>query len=105
MISKSNKLKICTILGVDIIQLDTQLAAYSDYIDSETETAIAAEIARWDAGAGTDFVSLEPKESNKGVRTSASLEKDDIRQNLAVLLMASDWASASGSIQFEIERG
>lgn len=103
------KISICKILGVNGMDLDVRLSYYATYITAAVETAVIAEIARWTAGAGTDFVAVEPKEKNFGARIDPELEKTDIRKNLGLMLYCSDLIGSSnggGSLDsFEVERG
>ena len=92
----TEKVSIATITGVSTIQLDTVLAAYADHISAEAETAVRAEIARWETSGGK-FTSIEPTESNKGVRVNASLAKEDIRKNIANLLFLTDYVGTSSA--------
>lgn len=82
--------KIVIITGVDRITLDYYLANYSTYITAEVEADVRTELERWAAGAGSEFTSIEPRESNRGVRINADAEKRDIRNNIANLLFLTD---------------
>lgn len=96
--TESQKLSICKIVGIDIINLQERLNYYVAYITAEVETQVAAELARWDT-AGTQFVRLRAKESNKGVETSSDDAKNDIRKNIATLLFLADYINAVSAAQ------
>lgn len=100
------KISIANIVGIDLINLDERLDYYTPtWITPEVETAVQAEIARWST-AGGEFTSIEPKESNKGVRVDSGLEKNDIRRNIANLLFLTDYlGAAAGSSQGVLVRG
>lgn len=62
---------------------------------ADLETDIRAEMVRWtDTGASTT-ISIEPKESNFGVRMTSGANKDDVRTNIAVLL---EWPYSIGAV-------
>ena len=92
-LTESEKLKCAQILGVDYIEVNDQVFNLGDaWITASVETEIRAQIARWDAGVGTDFVSVEPNTANFGARINPELEKADIRRNIANLLYLRDYA-------------
>ena len=77
---------ISKILGITPTLLDAQITALGATLTAAKETAILTEVTRWNTGIGTENVSLEPKESNKGVRTNPGADKADIRRNIQLLL-------------------
>lgn len=100
-LTEANKLKLAQILGVDYIMVNDQIYNLgSTYITAEVESMLLAEIDRWDAGAGNDFVSVEPNTANYGARIDPSLEKADIRKNIANLLYLTDLVGGTGQIAF-----
>lgn len=102
-----NKLKICRILQITGLKFDQIIIRWGHLITAQIETDVVAEIARWEAGAGTDFTSVEPGVKNFGASIDPELERDDIRKNIATMLFVPELASAAGaaSESFEIERG
>jgi hypothetical protein len=82
--------QIVMITGVDRITLDQYLADYATYITATVEDDVRTQIQRWEAGAGTEFTSIEPRESNQGVRINSEAEKRDIRNNIANLLFLTE---------------
>lgn len=86
-LTESQKLKLAQILGVDYIEVNDQVFNLgSAWITAEVETQLQAQIDRWDAGVGTNFVKVEPNATNKGVSIDPEREKSDIRKNIANLL-------------------
>lgn len=97
--TEAEKLKIAKILGTDYIEVNDQIFNLgTDWITAEVETQVRAEITRWDAGIGTDFVSIEPNTANYGARIDPNLEKDDIRSNIANLLYLTDYVKRSSGV-------
>lgn len=88
-------LSIVKITGVDAITLQNVLDYYATDITSNVETAVIAEILRWDAGAGADFVSVEPNLKNFGARIEPERAKNDIRKNIANMLFLTTAGVAS----------
>jgi hypothetical protein len=93
--------KIAKILGVTKRTINAQISALGADLTAQDETDIAAELARWDAGAGTNYVSFAPTESNRGFTKKASSEQSDIRRNLRILLDfdAPPYSSGIGTIK------
>lgn len=90
-LTESEKLKCAQILGVDYIKVNDQIFNLGDeWITPSVETEVRAQIARWDAGAGSNFVSVEPNTANFGARIDPELEKADIKRNIANLLYLTD---------------
>lgn len=102
--TESELVSIVKIVGIGRIDLNQALATYDSYISSEVESAVRNEIVRWD-DAGENFTSIEPKESNKGVRIDAGSAKTDIRENLVNLLFLSDYVVNVSSAQGVLIRG
>lgn len=91
--TSAQKNKICKILRIELPILENQLSLETEDITAQTETDVIAELTRWDAGAGTSFVKVHPCERNYGVETNSEKEKDDIRQNIATLLLLTDYVN------------
>lgn len=86
MFTDDEELDIVKILGTTPSLLDAQLTSLGvDHI-TRVEEAVREELAIWDAGAGTKFTKLHPRESNKGVETFPEEAKADVRKNVARLL-------------------
>lgn len=83
--TEPQKLDIGNILGITQLILNQQLLTYAEYITSDVETAVAAELTRWSTAGGT-FTKFTPTESNKGFNLNANDAKADIRKNIALLL-------------------
>lgn len=98
------KLKIGRILGMTNIQLQAWLDFNSTNITTQVETDVATELTRWTT-AGVKFVSVEPRESNRGGRISPGAEKNDIRKNIAINLGLNDLAMSLASGQISLMRG
>ena len=97
--TETEKLKIAKILGTNYVEVNDQIFNLGEtWITATVETQVRAEITRWDAGAGTDFVSVEPNAANYGARIDPELEKEDIRRNIANLLYMSDYNKTSGQV-------
>lgn len=96
-LTEANKLDLAKILGVDYITVNDQITNLgTTYITAQVETNLLAEIARWNAGAGSDFVSIEPNTANYGARIDPSFEREDIRRNIANLLYLTDYTKGGG---------
>lgn len=93
-------LSISMILGITPTLVEAQITSLGADLDATRETAIRNELDRWST-AGTAFVKIHPKESNKGVETNSGDAQGDIRKNLAVLLEFTTYYSTPsiGSIQ------
>lgn len=90
-LSETDKLKIAKILGVDYVTINDQIFNLgSAYVTDAVVTMVQAEITRWDAGVGSDFVNIEPNTANYGARINPDNEKADIRKNIATLLYLQD---------------
>lgn len=99
-LTESQKLKLAQILGTDYITVNDQIFNLgTSYITAEVETQLIAQITRWDAGAGTEFVSIEPNTANYGARIDPELEKNDIRKNVANLLYLTDIFFGGGQVR------
>ena len=96
-LSEENELKVCRILGVQPMDLDYQLTLLDTTFTSTRQSAVEAEIERWDAGAGVKFTRIKDKESNYGAIIDPEKEKADIRKNIAVMLERPDWAGGGGT--------
>jgi hypothetical protein len=104
----SQQLDICTILEVELPVLEYALTFNVQYIDATAETKVIAELTRWET-AGSNFVKVHPRERNYGVEINSENEKEDIRRNIATLLLMTETVyggSGSGSrAQVQILRG
>lgn len=83
-LTEAEKLTIARILRVTPTYLGAQITSLGATLTAEVETAIRAELSRWET-AGIDFVKVHPKEKNFGAEINPALEQQDIRVNLAVL--------------------
>lgn len=93
-LTEAQKLKLAQILGTDYIEVNDQVFNLgATYITAEVESQLQAQIDRWEAGAGTDFVKVEPDGSNKGVSIDPERERRDIRKNIANLLYMKGYGS------------
>ena len=100
-LTDAQKLSIARILGITPSVLDAQIATLS--LDAATETAVVAEITRWDT-SGAKFTKLHPKESNKGAETFPEAVKNDIRKNLSLLLefYTASYSSGMGTLRIGV---
>ena len=85
----AQRLDICKILQVEMPVLEYALTFNAEYITSETETEVLAEVTRWTT-AGANFVKVHPRERNYGVEINSENEKEDIRRNIATLLLMTE---------------
>lgn len=105
-LTEAQKLKIAKILNTDYVTVNDKIFDLgTTYITPEVETQVIAELARWDAGVGTDFVSVEPNTANYGARIDPELEKGDIRRNLINLLYLQDLLGRTSTSQKSLVRG
>jgi acetaldehyde dehydrogenase (acetylating) len=93
----TEKAKLVKITGRNILAINQQIDAFSDDITDEMYAEIIAEIARWDAGAGTNFASFTPTESNEGFNQSADAIKNDIITNIESLMFFNNTAASGFS--------
>jgi hypothetical protein len=102
-LSDANEVKVCQILQVTPMQLDSQLEWLGTGFTSTMQTAVEAQITLWDAGAATNFTNIDPKEKNFGARINAGSARSAIRERIAILLERPDWAqNGSGT---RLQRG
>ena len=102
-LTETQKLKLAQILGVDYIEVNDQIFNLgASYITPAVESLLLEQIDRWEAGAGSDFVAIEPNTANFGAKIDPNLEKADIRRNIANLLYLRDY---SGTGQTVLIRG
>lgn len=103
--TEAEKLKVAMILNTDYVTINDQIYDLGvTYITAEVETLVRAQITRWDAGAGSDFVSVVPNTANYGAQIDPELEKADIRRNLTNLLYLTDLLGGNSS-QVRLVRG
>lgn len=96
-LTEANKLKLAQILGVDYITVNDQIFNLgTEYITAEVESLLLAEIDRWDAGAGNDFVVITATSTNYGANIDPSQERADIRRNVANLLYLTELTGRGG---------
>lgn len=97
-LTEAQRNKVAKILKQTPESILTQVTYMADLFTSAVQTDVEAEITRWEAGASTKFVRVHPRERNRGVEINPGDEKQDIKDNLALLLNREDWASSgSGS--------
>lgn len=77
--------KLVMVLQIQRVQLDYVLRANESLITAEVETDVRAQLVKWDA-ASADYTRFTPTESNRGFNLNAGDAKNDIRQNIALLL-------------------
>lgn len=100
--TEAQELQICQILAQTPTTMALQIAYLGSNLTTAVQSAIEAQIALWDAGAGTETVKLHPTESNKGVETSPGSDRSLIKSRIAILLERPDWASSGG---VKLQRG
>lgn len=79
-----NKLSICKITGTSLSDLNSHIA--DNPVSFAVETQVVAELNRWTAGAGSNFVRIHPNDRNFGAEIDPSAERADIRRNIVTLL-------------------
>jgi hypothetical protein len=103
-LSNAQKSKLVQILGRSIIEINTQLAAYSEDITAEMETDIGTQITRWTNGTVKSGVWFEGTESNRGFNTgTANIADNKDPKTLIEHLMF--FESEGGAFQIGLERG
>ena len=75
------KVSITDILGTTLSLLNAHLSSIT--VSAEIEADVIAQIALWEAGAGSNYLSIEPKESNLGTRLNGSDSRNGIRRRVA----------------------
>lgn len=102
-LTEVQKLKLAQILGVNYIEVNDQIFNLgSAWITPAVESLLLEQIDRWEAGVGSDFVSIEPNTANYGARIDPNIEKNDIRRKIANLLYLDDYMTGGG---IELVRG
>lgn len=88
------ELSIVKILGTTPSLLDAHLTSLGTSLTTAIETAVIAELDRWDT-SGAKFTKIHPRERNYGVETFPEAVKVDIKANIARLL---EWPYSYASI-------
>ena len=92
------QLSISKIVGVTPSRLAAHLASMGADLTAARESAVIAEIERWEAGGiGSKHVKIHPKESNMGVETDSGHAKAEIQRNIAVLLELPVYVAGAGA--------
>lgn len=89
-LTEDERLDVCEICNVNIIELNHRLLWFEAKITPAVEDKVRGLIDRWKAGVGTDFVEVQPTTTNKGVSIDPNREKNDIRRAIANYLWISD---------------
>lgn len=99
-LNDAQQIKLAQILNVPLSVMQEHIGylVTLNHISADVQTAIEAEITRWDAGASTNFTAIEPKERNFGARINPGDARASIRKNIAVLLERPDWANQGSRI-------
>ncbi len=95
-LSEAQQNTVCQILGIVPSLLTYQLTYLGVDFTAQRQADVEAQIALWEAGAGTKTTKIHAKESNRGVETNPYSVRADIKRNIAVLLERPDWAGSSG---------
>lgn len=82
------KISLIKILKITRQALDAQLIRHAAYITEETETAVIAELERWEAGTVKGSVWFTATESNEGFNQGSvnSAASSDPKSNIEILL-------------------
>lgn len=80
--TETQKVSITDILGITLSLLNAHLTSLGT-LSPEIEADVIAQIALWEAGAGTNYLSIEPKESNLGTRLNGGDARAGIRRRVA----------------------
>lgn len=104
-LSETNIIKLSQIFGVIYLDVNAQISWMGSRFTSAVQTEIEAQIALWDAGAGSKTTKLHPTESNKGVETNPGAARAIIKQDIAVLLERPDWGGGDSTITTRYARG
>lgn len=99
MFSESEQIKICQILGITTLELDSQLIYLGNRLTLAKQEAILEEIENWGNGVSENYASFTPTESNKGFNLNANEAKNEVKRNIAVLFDRPDWGSSIGRLQ------
>lgn len=85
--TESEKLSISKILGMPPTLLDAHLLSLGTDLTEARETEVRAELTRWTTGkVGSQFYSLTPTDSNRGLNLRTDSAKADVRRNIRVIL-------------------
>jgi len=97
-LTESEKLKIAEILGVNYIEVNDQIFNLGEACITPTvEAGVRADIARWNAGVGADFVIIESSPANFGASINPEREKNDIRKSIANKLYLQGYGIGGGT--------
>ena len=97
-LTADQQISVCKILSIQPYVLTAQLAWLGSRLTSAMETSIIADIASWDGGVGNDFTDIHPNDKNFGASIKADRARNNLRQQIAVLLERPDWAGGSGQV-------
>lgn len=97
--------KVAKILMITSIDINQQIAYLGENFTTQDAIDISAAITTWDAGAGTKYTRVHPRERNFGAEINPTDQKNDLRSDIAILLSRPDWANASGGSVMELGRG
>jgi hypothetical protein len=96
--TEAERNQISKALKIIPIELQNWINFHSANITVQVETDVRTELSRWTVSGGK-FVRLSATESNKGVNTDSGDTKDDIRENIAILL-GMDMSQFGSSIRY-----
>jgi hypothetical protein len=96
-LTEDEKLDVCEICRVNIIELNHRLLWFEAKITPAVTDKVRALIERWKSGVGTDFVAVEPTTTNKGVSIDPNREKNDIRRTIANYLWITDLMTSTSN--------
>lgn len=72
---------ITDILGTTLSLLNAHLSTIT--VSAEIEADVRSQVALWEGGAGSNYLSIEPKESNLGTRLNGNDTRNGIRRRVA----------------------
>lgn len=104
-LTEAQQISIAKILKVTIAEVGYQDDALGAALTAAMITAIQDEIDRWEGGAGQRFTDVMPFGENKGAKLLSESEKNDIRDNIALMMEREDWMAAGGAGQTVLLRG
>ena len=94
--SEAQVTDLAEILETNSINLAERLNLYASSITESDKTKVLAKVATWQASAGDNFTSIRPKEANFGAEINPDKQKNQIKRQIAALILCDDLVSSGG---------
>lgn len=99
--TEAQELKICRIIGIDSITLNSYLDTYAEHITAEVETQVGALILEYYPASGSNpsrnVTNIKAMEANFGAEINSGSLRSIIKKEIATLLYLTDYLNQGGS--------